>query len=308
MIRVSSVRSPTTHGSMQLLMLSIGGVIVTQDFVDSLKLSGNTSMIGTVTALYDIGCFFGAIIAVMVGDLLGRKKTYGFSFVGGPISCRFPLAFQLIFIIILFGIVPWLPESPRWLIAHGDVKQARKILADLEGLDVNNEHVTNDVKEIEFAIVLEREHGVSWGDLRGQTGDQANTSTIHRLILRMGTQIMQQLSDINVTSYYLLTVLTSSVGLSNGLARLLAACNSVSYLLFSLVAIPNVECWGRKNLMMYAADGQAFCYVFATVLIRHSELEGYQYQKQVASASIAFFLYYAFFGIGWQGVPWLYPT
>jgi MFS family permease len=32
-------------------------------------------MIGTVTALYDIGCFFGAIVAVMVGDLLGRKKT-----------------------------------------------------------------------------------------------------------------------------------------------------------------------------------------------------------------------------------------
>ena len=157
-------------------------------------------MIGTVPALYDIGCFFGAIIAVMVGDLLGRKKTiligtsimtvgaimqiaafsvpvmiagriiagigngmntstapvwqsrtskaswrgklaviemilniagfslsnwvtYGFSFVGRPISWRFPLAFQLIFVFILFGTVPWLPESPRWLIAHGDVEQ-----------------------------------------------------------------------------------------------------------------------------------------------------------------------------------------
>ena len=26
---------------------------------------------------------------------------------------RFPLAFQFIFIFILFGTVPWLPESPR---------------------------------------------------------------------------------------------------------------------------------------------------------------------------------------------------
>lgn len=61
--------------------------------------------------------------------------------------------------------------------------------------------------------------------------------------------------------------------------------------------------------MMYAAAGQVFCYVFITVLIRYPELEGYQYQKQVASASAAFFfLYYVFFGIGWQGVPWLYPT
>ena len=172
-------------------------------------------------------------------------------------------------------------------------------------MDVDDEHVTNDFKDIEFAVVFEREHGVSWGDLlRGQTGDQAGTSTIRRLVLGMGTQIMQQLSGINVTSYYLSTVLISSVGLSNGLARLLAACNSVSYLLFSLVAIPNVERWGRRNLMMYAAAGQAFCYVFITAFIRYSGLEGYRYQKQVASASVAFFfLYYVFFGIGWQGVP-----
>ncbi|CZR58235.1 probable sugar transporter [Phialocephala subalpina] len=364
-----------------------GGVIVTQDFLDTLNLNGKTALVGTVTALYDIGCFLGAIAAVVLGDLLGRKKTillgttimtvgaimqiaafnvpvmiagriiagignglntstapvwqsetskaswrgklvviemvlniagfslsnwmtYGFSFVGGPISWRFPLAFQLIFIVILFATVPWLPESPRWLMAKGDVAQARQILADIEGRDVNDELVTQDVKDIQFAVTYEREHGVSWGDLlRGRTGDQAGTSTIRRLVLGMGTQIMQQLSGINVTSYYLPTVLISSVGLSNSLARLLAACNSVSYLFFSLIGIPNVERWGRRNLMMYAAAGQAFCYVFITVLIRYAEMPGYAHQKEVASASVAFFfLYYVFFGIGWQGVPWLYPT
>ena len=120
---------------------------------------------------------------------------------------------------------------------------------------------------------------------------------------------MQQLSGINVTSYYLPTVLIQSVGLDEKLARLLAACNSVSYLLFSLIGIPNVEKWGRRKLMMYAAAGQAFCYLIITVLLRYNELAGYTASKQVASASVAFFfLYYVFFGIGWQGVPWLYPT
>jgi MFS family permease len=52
-----------------------GGVIVTQDFLHTFGLNGNNSMIGTVTALRDIGCFVGAILAVMIGDLLGRKKT-----------------------------------------------------------------------------------------------------------------------------------------------------------------------------------------------------------------------------------------
>lgn len=120
---------------------------------------------------------------------------------------------------------------------------------------------------------------------------------------------MQQLAGINVTSYYLPTVLIQSVGLDEKLARLLAACNSVSYLLFSLIGIPNVEKWGRRKLMMYAAAGQAFCYLCITILLRYNELPGYAASKQVASASVAFFfLYYIFFGIGWQGVPWLYPT
>ncbi|KAF4636964.1 hypothetical protein G7Y89_g1102 [Cudoniella acicularis] len=52
-----------------------GGVIVTEDFLNTLNLNGKTSLIGTVTAIYDIGCFVGAIAAVIIGDLLGRKKT-----------------------------------------------------------------------------------------------------------------------------------------------------------------------------------------------------------------------------------------
>ena len=151
-------------------------------------------VIGTVVAIYDIGCFFGAVSVAWLGEVLGRRKsvllgttimtvgavlqiasysvaqmivgriiagigngintatapvwqtetsqikwrgklvvielilniagfslsnwvTYGFSFVGGPISWRFPLAFQLIFIIILYATVPWLPESPRSVIS-----------------------------------------------------------------------------------------------------------------------------------------------------------------------------------------------
>ena len=62
-------------------------------------------------------------------------------------------------------------------------------------------------------------------------------------------------------------------------------------------------------MMMYAAAGQFMCYLIITVLIRYTEKEGYAHQAEVAKASIAFFfLYYVFFGIGWQGVPWLYPT
>ena len=240
-----------------------------------------------------------------------------------------PLAFQFLFIIILFATVPWLPESPRWLIARGRIDEAEKILADLEAKDIHDPFIIAQSKDIQWAVQYEKDHAVRWRDLlRGKTGDQAGTHTIRRLILGMGTQAMQQLckfppmrmkfqilmasiAGINVTSYYLPTVLIESVGLTNTLARLLAACNSVSYLLFSLIGIPNVERWGRRKMMMYAAAGQFFCYCIITICIRYNEMDTLPVptQQQWAKASIAFFfLYYVFFGIGWQGVPWLYPT
>ncbi|RAL65904.1 hypothetical protein DID88_005566 [Monilinia fructigena] len=347
-----------------------GGVIVTEDFLNTLNLNGKTALVGTITALYDIGCFVGAIAAVAFGERLGRKNTilvgttimtigailqiasfdvptmiagrivagigngmntstapvwqsetskaslrgklvvvemilnvagfslsnwvtYAFSFLSGPITWRFPLAFQLIFVLILYRNHPLAPESPRWLIAHGKVEEGRQIIADLEDLALADEQVTNDVNDIIYAVEYEQTYGVSWFDLlRGRTGE-SGTSTIRRIVLGCGTQIMQQLSGINVTSYYLPTVLIS-VGLSNSLARLLAACNSVSYLIASSLAIPNIERWGRRNLMIYAAAGQA---------------EGYPHPKEVGSAAVSFFfVYYPFFGFGWQGVSWLYPT
>ena len=223
-----------------------------------------------MTAIYDVGCFLGAVAAIWLGEKLGRKKTillgtsvmtvgaiiqissysvaqmivgrivagigngintstapiwqsetsqikwrgklviiemicniggfslsnwmtFGFSYLSGPISWRFPLAFQLVFMIILFATVPWLPESPRWLIARGEEDEAFEILAALEDKDINDPFILAEHKEIVYAVQYERQYGVGWADLlRGRTGENGGTSTIRRLILGMGTQAMQQ--------------------------------------------------------------------------------------------------------------------
>ncbi|KAK2461111.1 hypothetical protein APHAL10511_006890 [Amanita phalloides] len=359
-----------------------GGIIVTPDF---LRTMGNPSagLQGTIVSLYDIGCFFGAMSTFVIGEPLGRKKTfligvvimsigailqistfslaqmivgrlitgfgngintatapiwqsetskpswrgklvllsmilniagfslsnwmtYGFSFASGSITWRFPIAFQLFFSFILLGTIPWLPESPRWLLAHGHEEMGVAVLVALEGGSTNakDDVIVSQREEILEAVRHEMEYAPSWRDiLRGRTG---NTGMIKRLALGSGTQWMQQLVGINVTSYYLPLVLQNSVGLSNNLSRLLAGCNSVSYLLFSFAGLLLIERAGRRKMMMWGAAGQCVCYVLISALL--SQTGGPRGTNFGAAATAFFFVYYIFFGVCWQGVPWLYPT
>lgn len=53
------------------------GVIVTDNFLELHDLVGpeKTTTLSTITAIYDIGCFFGAILAFTLGERFGRKKS-----------------------------------------------------------------------------------------------------------------------------------------------------------------------------------------------------------------------------------------
>ncbi|KAF8628975.1 hypothetical protein AX15_003614 [Amanita polypyramis BW_CC] len=226
-----------------------GGIIVTPDFLRTTG-NPDPGLQGTIVSLYDIGCFLGAMSAFVIGVQLGRKtiwyrtigailQTSAFSliqmivarlitgsiqqrhpsgrarrrslrFTEGSVTWRFPITFQLVFSFILLGTVPWLPESPRWLLAHSFKEEGIDVLIALEGdhATARDDIIVRQKEENLEAVRLEKEHTPSWRDvLRGRTGD---TGMIKRLALGAGTQWMQQLAGINVTSYYLPLVLQNS--------------------------------------------------------------------------------------------------
>jgi Arabinose efflux permease len=66
---------PLDHGTRT--NPTAGGVVITKDFLEVHDLVGptKTKTLSTVTAIYDLGCFFGAIFAFTIGEYLGRKKA-----------------------------------------------------------------------------------------------------------------------------------------------------------------------------------------------------------------------------------------
>ncbi|KAH7253836.1 general substrate transporter [Fusarium redolens] len=195
----------------------------------------------------------------------------------------------------------------NWLITHDRTQEATQILACIKDKPMTSPVMTAQLHEIQFSVDYELQHAVKWKDiLLRRNKDTSDTKTLRRLLLGANSQLMQQFGGVNIMSYYMPTVLINSVGLSESMARLLSACNAVSYLVFSSMAILLVERWGRRGLMLLSTSGQLLSFLVITILLRYAVGD---MKQPLGSASVAFFFFYFIsFGVGMLGVPWLYPT
>ncbi|KAL2432233.1 MFS-type transporter oryC [Exophiala dermatitidis] len=360
-----------------------GNVLVGKNFLDQM---GNPSAKdqGTMTSVYNLGCFAGAMSTLYTGDKLGRPRTLllgssviaigaviqtacwsmgqmmagrvvaglgtgmntatagvwqsetskmrsrgklviiqmancitgfcisnwltlGFSFAPGSVAWRFPLAFQAFFTALVWMMCPFLPDSPRLLIRKGRYEEALEVLAALEG---NGATPDSPSVRTQFNIikdVLDREHAntYSWWQLltgRGPSG------VLRRMILGAWMQAMNQISGINVTSYFQTYIFIHAINLSELIARILAAAGSVDYLIFSFLAYFVIERYGRRRVMICSAAACSTCWTVISIALGLSETGKANDYKMGALATTFFFVFFASFGLGVLGVPWLYPT
>lgn len=203
-----------------------------------------------------------------------------------------------------------------------------QILADLEGDGATAEtpSVAAEKNDIYHQYKAEQELGITWGDLlRNRTG-KSGAGTLRRFMLGLGTQIIVQLSGVNATSYYLPIVLEQSLGMEEKKARLLTAANGIHYTFFSFLGMMLIDKWGRRGAMLFGklsfirrtlskadlryigSSGCACCYLCLTVIIWKLQVGGGDTDALGAAAVSMVYIYYAFFGTGWQGTAWLYNT
>jgi MFS family permease len=148
-------------------------------------------------------------------------------------SWRWPIAFQGVFCVFILVALPWLPESPRWLVAHDRADEAQEVFARLagkNGLPSQHPHVLQQLNDIKANVAEERRIGeATWTEVFTE-GKLRNLS---RVLLGAGPYMFNQWSGINSLAYFLPITFERNIGLSRQLSLILAGVLGLQYFLVS---------------------------------------------------------------------------
>jgi hypothetical protein len=124
----------------------------------------------------------------------------GFSFIEHQeVAWRFPLAIQILFAVVIFSSILNLPESPRWLVMQGRNEEALEILECLNEKSRDDPYIVNELISIQETV-----KEMSKGSYRSLF-DMSEYREFHRVALAYINQMFQQISGINLITYYVRT-------------------------------------------------------------------------------------------------------
>src|SRR5580692_4870730 len=179
-------------------------------------------------------------LAITIGILLAYVVDYAFA---KSEAWRWMFGISLVPAAIFAIGMYFLPESPRWLVRHGDPTRARAILARIRATS----NVDAELKEIEQSFAQSEQHG-NWRDLLSPTLRPA-------LIVGIGLAIFQQVTGINTVIYYA-PLIIQSAGVSSASGAILATAGiGAVNVLMTIVSMWLIDRIGRRPLLLTGIAG-----------------------------------------------------
>ena len=205
---------------------------------------------GRNVSINQLTVVFGILITNLINFLMADS---------GPDAWRYMFGFGAIPSgLFLIGVI-WLPESPRWLLKAGRRAEAESILSKIG----STAYVQNSISEIE--ATLTHSH-VSLSDV-------FHKSVRPAVIVGIALAVFQQLCGINVVFNYTST-LFESIGANLDRQLFEMVTIGIVNLVFTLVAMWQVDKLGRRPLMLIGSLGLSVIYIILAYLLQSGASAG----------------------------------
>jgi SP family galactose:H+ symporter-like MFS transporter len=180
-------------------------------------------------------------LAVTIGILVAYLVSLAFDGIEG---WRWMLGLGIVPALALgFGMLR-MPQSPRWLVMHGDKYAARATLAKIRVDDPDT--IEKELEEIEESV--QEEKPGAWKELFEPAVKAA-------LVVGVGLAIMQQITGINTVIYYAPTIIEYT-GIGSSSASILASIGvGIVNVGATILALRLLDIKGRRALLMVGVSG-----------------------------------------------------